>query len=86
MDTPIKKRNFTNTALALIQYDAGAADRQLAWDTVETNNDVAQCEERDKLALRAVQDAFYMDTHDINSKESCQLVDLAFMRRMAEGG
>ncbi len=52
---------------------------------MQTNADVDACEARDKLALCAVQDAFHLDTQDINSKDHCRLVDLAFMRRMAEG-
>ena len=84
MDMPIKKRTFPHTAAALIQYDAGIAARQLAWDTVQTNADVDAAVARGELALRAVQDAFHLDTHDINSKDHCRLADLAFMRRMAE--
>jgi hypothetical protein len=85
MDMPVKKREFPHTAAALAQFDAGVAARQLAWSTVQTNADAEQCDFRDKLALRAVQDAFHLDTHDINSLEHCRLVDEAFMRRMTEG-
>ena len=85
MDMPIKKREFPHTVAALIQYDAGAAARQLGWDTVQSKEDVDACEAREKLALCAVQDACHLDTQDINSKDHCRLVDLAFLRRMAEG-
>lgn len=76
-------RTFSHTAAALIEFDAGAAARSRAWDTVDTNEDVAAAEQAEAEALRAVQEAFHRDTADINSLANCHLVDLGFMRRMA---
>lgn len=76
-------RTFSHTAAALIEFDAGAANRSRAWDTVDTNEDVAAAERAKAEGLRAVQEAFHRDTADINSLANCHLVDLAFMRRMA---
>jgi len=82
MDHNIKRRSFNNTAAALIEYDAGKAARDSAWNKVEKNQDVEACEAAEKEALRKVQEAFHKDTHDINSLDHCYLADLAFMRRM----
>ncbi|MFC5511026.1 hypothetical protein ACFPOU_07795 [Massilia jejuensis] len=76
-------RTFNHTAAALLAFDAGAAKRAQAWDTVETNADVDAAELADAHALRAVQEAFHRDTAEINSLANCYRVDLGFMRRMA---
>lgn len=76
-------RTFSHTAAALIEFDAGAATRARAWDSVDTNEDVHAAEQADVQALRVVQEAFHRDTAEINSLANCYRVDLRFMRRMA---
>ena len=76
-------RTFSHTAAALIVFDAGAATRARAWDSVDTNEDVHAAEQADVQALRLVQEAFHRDTAEINSLANCYRVDLGFMRRMA---
>lgn len=73
---------FDNTREALVAFDAGRMARAMAWETVNTVDDVVKAEEADRLALRAVQDAFHEDTKEFNSHESCRRADLDFMRRM----
>jgi hypothetical protein len=76
-------RTFSQTAAALVEFDAGVAKRTRAWRTAETIEDVVAAEQSDARALRAVQDAYHRDTFDINSLGNCHRVDLGFMRRMA---
>ena len=76
---------IANPAAALISYDAGKPARELSWQMAESNADVERAELADKLALCSVQDAFHVDTHDLNNKDHCRQVDIAFMRRMAIG-
>ena len=76
---------FTNTAAALVVFDAGQAARNLAWDEIENDADVAAADNADKAALDLVRVAFHADTPEINSLRNCMLVDLAFMRRMTTG-
>ncbi|MFK3740909.1 hypothetical protein [Massilia sp. TN1-12] len=83
MDQNIKRRTFNNTAAALIEYDAGAAAREGAWNRVEQNVDADAAQQADLLALRKVQEAFHKDTSDINSLDNCYRVDIDFMRRVA---
>lgn len=78
------KRQFANTKAALTEYDAGAAARSKAWNDVDSNEAADAAEAADKAALAKVQDAFHLDTQDINSRIQCALVDLDFMRKMAK--
>lgn len=84
MAEQIRKREFPHTAAALVQFDATAPARDKAWDDAETTLDLACAGQDDREALSAVQDAFQKDTQDINSLEHCRLVDIGFMRRMAQ--
>ena len=68
---------------ALSEYDRSIPERQRLWDIAESNADVASAEEADLAALNKVRAAFYEVTQDRNSRESCQRVDLEFMRQIA---
>ena len=83
MSHNVKKRSFSQSAAALIVFDAGADARARAWSTAETAEDIAAATRADALALRAVQDAYHRDTSDINSLANCHRVDVDFVRRMA---
>jgi protein-disulfide isomerase-like protein with CxxC motif len=77
--------DFKRTREALAVYDTSAAERQARWDRVNTTDHVEEAEHQDRLALEAVQEAFYQDTRNVNSREHCALADIAFMRRCVEG-
>ncbi|MEJ7805005.1 MAG: hypothetical protein WKG03_03665 [Telluria sp.] len=79
----IRKRTFANTAAALAEFDKDEAKRRQAWAEVETTLDIACAEQDDRDALRKVQDAYHLDTQDINSAANCRMVDMHFLRRMA---
>lgn len=81
----IRKRTFPHTAAALAIFDAGIPERQQNWLNITTEEAVHAAQRADEAALRAVQDAFYKDTSDINCVENCHRVDIGFLRRMAEG-
>jgi hypothetical protein len=74
---------FDNTRRALVEYDAGAAERNAAWDRIENADELLDAEQADQVALEKVQEAFHKDTADINSRDSCAHAPLIFMRRMA---
>lgn len=76
--------SFKNTRLAVAEFDAGEPMRYRLWETAESLADVDHVEMLDKLALLAVQRAFYRDTSAFNSQASCSRVDIRFARRMAE--
>jgi hypothetical protein len=80
----ITKRKFTNTHAALIEYDASALARNEAWNDASCKESIDAAEKADKDALASVQASFHLDTHDINSRENCALIDLDFVRRMAK--
>lgn len=77
------KMGMDNTKKALARYDAMQSMRDKAWDNVMTVGHVVMAEENDRLALRAVQDAFHEDTKDINSSEMYRRPSIDFIRRMA---
>lgn len=79
----VRKRTFTKTAAALIEYDAGKGKRDRMWNAISCTEDVKAAEETEATALAKVQEAFHEDTSDINSRDDCRLVDIGFMRRMA---
>jgi hypothetical protein len=81
----IRIRTFGHTAAALLVHESGAAARAQAWGSIETAADADAAEAADADALRLVQLAYHRDTCDINSRGNCLRVDLAFMRRMAQG-
>lgn len=85
MGDQIKMRTFDRTAAAIVEFDAGRAMRELNWQRAETNEDVESAQTIDDLALREVQNAFHLDTQDINSVSHCRQVDIAFMRKCARG-
>lgn len=74
---------FDHTRAAVLEFDAGIPSREATWSQVQTNTDVDVCERLDFQALRKVQEAFYLDTKHINSRDNCLRVDIDFMRRMA---
>lgn len=80
------KRDFPNTRAAVVEYDAGMNERDRAWDAIESNDDVKACEERDKAALRKVQEVFHQDTSDINSLDHCYLVGINYLRQISKEG
>ena len=82
----ITLRKFPATAAALVEFDAGAAERKAAWESAETELAIDKAHEADTAALDLVQRAYHQDTADINSLANCLRVDLAFMRRMAQKG
>lgn len=84
MSQQIRKRECPHTAAALAKFDASEPARDKAWKEAQTTLDIACAEQDDRDALSAVQDAFYLDTQDINSKENCRHAELQFMRRMIE--
>lgn len=81
----IRIRTFGHTAAALLVHESGAAARAQAWESVETAADADAAEAADVDALRLVQLAYHRDTSDVNSLRNCLRVDLAFMRKMAQG-
>lgn len=78
------ENKFNHTRQAIAEYDRTAQERQQVWDSIQTSEDVDIAERIDEAALRAVQDAFYEDTKDINTLSHCRRVDIGFMRRLAE--
>lgn len=81
----IKKRAFTNTALALKEFDKVQPERDKTWLEVKSDSGVTRCMLADLVALEKVQAAFHLDTMDINCKDSCKLISIDFMRSMAVG-
>lgn len=78
-------RDFPNTRTALVEYEASQAERDQAWDTVENTEDVLAAEKADQEALRLVQDAYYRDTADINSRENCRRIHILDIYRVIDG-
>lgn len=79
------KNTFSNTRVALAEFDAGKEFRNSLWAGAETTDDVAAAELIDQEALIKAQTAFHEDTKDINSREHCRRVDIAFMRQCVAG-
>ena len=73
--------NFKHTKQALIEYDVGYLERSKAWDEAWDSKAIAACQIADRVALEKVQNAFFLDTDEMNSLEKCRLATLAFMRQ-----
>lgn len=75
---------FSNSRVALQIFDAGAADRAAAWESVETKTEIEGAIQADADALEKLQTAFFEDTKAFNSRSNCACVDEAFIRRMVK--
>lgn len=77
-------KRFPNTAIALRQYDATEHEREELYRKARSNSGVNKWSRRAARDMRAVQLAFYNDTARLNSKETCLITPLSFMRRLVE--
>lgn len=81
--------DLSRTRAALADYDRTAAERLRYWDLVGTipartsgaDLGLRTAEEADHKALIAVQEAYYLDTQDRNSRAHCSILDIATARR-----
>lgn len=71
---------FEHSRKALDALDASAPARLRNWQLAQTEEQVRACELADAEALVELRQAFYEDTKCINSRESCNTVDLADIR------
>lgn len=69
---------------ALLEYDRTAPERQQLWDQATCEADVAPAQAADRAALAKVQEAFYQVTKDRNCRANCYLVDIKFLRKVAD--
>ncbi len=88
--TPHKAKNdrelqMVHTAAALIEFDRTYPQRDLLLTDALTDADVAVWEKAETDALRKVQEAFYQDTSDRNSLDTChRMQDIAWLRMLVE--
>ena len=75
---------FEHSRRALAVFDAGAEERQKAWDSIDTAEDVEACEKADLQAEALVQEAFFQDAKDINSRKNCGYVRATRVRELVE--
>lgn len=73
-----------HTAEALKLFDAGEPARLQAWDEAHTNDMVNALVNVNLASVALVQFAFWLDTKDVNTLDSCRRVDIDFMRRMVK--
>lgn len=71
---------FPHTKKALEEYDAGLATRLKFYDLTSNNEEFWIVWYGEQAAIRAVQDAFYEDTKDVNSLEKCRSTTLDYLR------
>lgn len=76
--------SFPNTKKALEEYDAGRAERDRLWQEAMSNQDMIHYGRVELAAAEKVQEAFYQDTKEFNSRDRCSLVDpdSAFLREL----
>ena len=77
-------QTFKHTKKALEAYDAGAAARKRAWDSVDDPGDVAAAQKLEEFHLRQVQQAFFQDTKGTNSLDRCLIATIDYMRNCVE--
>jgi hypothetical protein len=76
---------MTTTIAALAVFDAGAAERELAWYTAMTNGAVEGCVARDKEAEDLVRRAYLEDTKDLNRWSAVKCMPIRHIRRTLQG-
>ena len=81
-------RSFTNSKAALVIYDADDPRRLALCNAISDAPDPMKAcdvwEAAEKEALEKLQQAFWEDTKDINSREICRLADVGTLRRCCE--
>lgn len=75
---------FDNTRAALVEFEKGEPKRSKLWDKAHSMKGVEAAEKADAVALRKVQEAFYLDTKDINSHSNCLTVGIKYLREIAD--
>lgn len=74
--------NLVNTALALRDYDRDAPAREKLWKDAETDEDIFEWRYQEKDASDDVRRAFWADTKDRNSYDSCMVVGISYIREL----
>jgi len=75
---------LTKTRAALELFDRGEPLRDAQLDKAETDDDVSQWSETQKLASNQVREAFFQDTKDRNCRDNCMLVSLSWLRELTQ--
>lgn len=74
--------NLTNTRRALAVFDAGIPERDRMIAVARTEKETKAWLEAEREALQLVQEAFFADTSDRNSRDHCRLVDIKWLRSL----
>ena len=80
----MKILTMENTKKALVEYYDDFEAREKAWKDIITVEDFDACVAADECALRKVQEAYYLDTCDRNSRDNCLMVDIKFMESIVD--
>lgn len=77
---------FEKTRAAAVEWDAGRAAREKAWEDSVSLEEMDEVEKKQNEELRKFRDAFFEDTKHTNSREHCDLVhpDDKFIRELLE--
>lgn len=78
-DKPARLSPLPHTAVALKIYDEGHAVRETLFYTTRGDDDAWGRAVRD--AIQKVQDAFFEDTKDHNSRDNCCLVSIGWLKQ-----
>lgn len=76
--------DFERTRKALARFDREMPAIIERWKDVGTSEDVQELCAAEAKLRRVVQGAFWVDTHEFNSKSACMVADIGFIRRIAE--
>lgn len=76
--------SFPHTRLAIQEWNNTDPGRQRAWSNIQTQADLEQCQANDAAALALVQNAFYQDTHHINTMDHCRLLNIIDICKMIQ--
>jgi len=76
------KLKLPHTRKALAEYDRTQHVRDWLCDRVSTDQDVKDWQAACNAAIAEVQEAFYQDTKDRNSRDHCKYADITWMRSL----
>ena len=74
------KLTLTATRAAMDRYDAGEAERDAMIRAAKSHEDVHAWRKAEAEALESVQQAFFEDTSDRNSRDHCRFADIKWIR------
>ena len=80
----MREVDWTKTHVAIAAFDTSNIERKREWSFVDSEHAVDRCIMADDKAALLVQLAFYADTSDRNTLDTCKRISVLNAKRMSK--